>query len=141
MLKQIKNMLLQIASTRLIGDIQKEFNAMFPFLKLEFYRVDENNAAPVIKRFLPGKYAVLNARRTRQEGELEVDENMTVGSLEKQFLFSFGLGVQVHRKSGNVWLETTMTDSWTLQKQNEHGREISLSAKKPLMNEPDGEDM
>ena len=134
-------MLLQIASTRLIGDIQKEFNAMFPFLKLEFFRVDENNAVPVIKRFLPGKYAILNARRTRQEGLLEIDENMTVSNLENQFSLLYGLGVQVHRKSGNVWLETTMTDSWTLQKQNEHGREISSSAKKPLMNEPDGENM
>lgn len=132
-------MLLQIASTRLIGDIQKEFSSMFPFLKLEFYRVDENNAAPQIKRFLPGKYAVLNARRSRQEGSLTIDENMTVGDLEKQFVSSFGLGVQVHRKSGNLWLETTMTDNWTLQKQNEHGLELSQPAKTKWPGEAEGE--
>lgn len=134
-------MYLHIAHNRLISDVQKEFNEVFPFLKLEFYRVDENNSVPIKKRFLPGKYAILYARKSRQEGVLELDEHMTVFNLEKQFQLLFGLGVQVYRNSGNVWLETTMTDSWTLQKQNDHGREISLSAKQPMMNEPDGENM
>lgn len=121
-------MLLHITSNRLIADIQREFNAAFPFLKLEFYRADESSPLPV-KRFLPGKYVIQNARHNKSEGNIQVNENMTVSQLEKEFLAVFGLGVQVHRKSGNLWLETTMTDNWTLQKQNEHGREISSSAK------------
>jgi hypothetical protein len=40
--------------------------------------------------------------------------------------------VQVSRKSGTLWLETTMTDSWTLGQQNEHGRELSTPATKIL---------
>jgi hypothetical protein len=35
----------------------------------------------------------------------------------------------VFRKSGNLWLETTMTDDWTLQQQNDHGYEISTGKK------------
>ena len=100
---------------------------MFPFLKLEFYRADEGNLVPA-KRFLPGKYVLQNARHTMSEGDIQVNENMTVSQLEKEFLNVFGLGVQVHRRSGNLWLETTMTDNWTLQKQNEHGRELSAPA-------------
>jgi hypothetical protein len=31
-----------------------------------------------------------------------------------------------------LWLETTMTDNWTLQKQNENGREVSITTRVPL---------
>lgn len=133
-------MLLHIAPHRLIGDIQREFNAAFPFLKLEFYRPEENAVIPS-KRFLPSRYLIQNARRAGAEGDVLVEENMTVSELEKQFRSLFGLAVQVHRKSGNLWLETTMTDNWTLQKQNEHGREISVPGKRSAYNEPDGENM
>jgi hypothetical protein len=37
----------------------------------------------------------------------------------------FGVPVQILRKSGKIWLETTMTDHWTLLQQNQHGEEIS----------------
>ena len=50
---------------------------------------------------------------------------MTVGELEKLFRERFGANIQVSRKSGTLWLETTMTDNWTLKQQNEHGRELS----------------
>ena len=118
-------MLLHIASNRLIGDIQREFNLLFPFLKLEFYRADETNYVQP-KRFLPEKYIIQYAGHERKDGDIRVYGEMTVSQLEKEFLSLFGLGVQVKRKSGNLWLETTMTDNWTLQKQNEHGREISI---------------
>jgi hypothetical protein len=48
-----------------------------------------------------------------------------VVELECLFEDQFGLFVQVFRRSGNLWLETTVTDSWSLQKQNEQGKELS----------------
>jgi len=50
---------------------------------------------------------------------------MTVKELEKIFEDRLGLSVLVYRKSGNLWLEPTMTDNWTLAQQNENGRQIS----------------
>ena len=97
---------------------------MFPFLRLEFYRADETNFMNP-KRFLPEKFVLSNARHGQQEGDICVNGDMTVCQLEKEVLSAFGLGVQVQRKSGKMWLETTMTDNWTLQKQNELGKEIS----------------
>jgi hypothetical protein len=35
------------------------------------------------------------------------------------------LSVQVFRKSGKSWLETTFTDGWTLKKQNQEGIDLS----------------
>jgi hypothetical protein len=55
---------------------------------------------------------------------------MKVNELENIFQQKFSLSAQVFRKSGNLWLETTMTDNWSLLQQNNHGREISTETKK-----------
>ena len=46
---------------------------------------------------------------------------MTVGEFEKIFYEKTSLGVQVFRKSAGIWLQTSSTDSWTLEKQNGKG--------------------
>jgi hypothetical protein len=38
--------------------------------------------------------------------------------------------VQVFRKSGKVWLETTVTDGWTLEEQNLQGEALSNTKSK-----------
>lgn len=60
---------------------------------------------------------------------LDIYSDMKINELEKLVFKKFGLDVQVSRKSGVLWLETTMTDGWTLLKQNEHGREVSVTAR------------
>ena len=57
--------------------------------------------------------------------DLKISGSMTVKELEKIFDERLGLSVLVYRKSGNLWLEPTMTDNWTLEQQNENGRQIS----------------
>jgi hypothetical protein len=54
---------------------------------------------------------------------------MSVAELEQQFSDVYGLSVQIFRQSGKAWLETTVTDKWTLEKQNEQGK--ALSARNP----------
>jgi hypothetical protein len=48
-----------------------------------------------------------------------------VHELETLFQNRLGLYIQVFRKSGKVWLETTATDDWSLFKQNMEGKEWS----------------
>jgi len=50
---------------------------------------------------------------------------MTVAEMEERFRDIYGLGVQVFRKSGTIWLETTVTDGWTLEDQNKQGEALS----------------
>ena len=50
---------------------------------------------------------------------------MTVANLENDFDAIYGLAVHVFRKSGKVWLETTVTDNWTLEEQNRQGELLS----------------
>jgi hypothetical protein len=47
---------------------------------------------------------------------------MTVADLEFRLEKEYGLHIQVFRKSGNIWLETTATDNWTLDRQNQEGK-------------------
>jgi len=64
--------------------------------------------------------------RDIQKGDLLIEETMSVADLEKAFKDQFGLMAQVFRRSGNIWLETSITDKWSLKQQNELGKEITL---------------
>ncbi len=117
---------LHISSNRLIIDIQREFNKAFPFLKLEFF----NNRSFFrsnfsVSQIIPADKKIGESPLPIDDVEVEIFEDMKVIDLEKLFKDKFKLAVQVFRKSGNLWLETTMTDNWTLVQQNNHGRELS----------------
>ena len=120
------NMYLHIAPNRLIGDIQREFNKAFPFLKIEFFNNKTfNRNGFMANQIIPQHKKIGDNQLHLNDGDIQVEEDMKVKDLEKIFKDQFSLAVQVFRKSGNLWLETTMTDEWTLQQQNRHGKEIS----------------
>jgi hypothetical protein len=133
-------MFLKIAPNRLISDIQKEFNKAFPFLKLEFFN-NKSLSRTVFpaKQIIPATRKVGDSQTAITDGDIEITEEMKVNELEKFFQEQFSLAVQVFRKSGTVWLETTMTDNWTLQQQNNHGKE--LSAGKTVSDKADDYDL
>ena len=117
---------LHITPARLITEVQKEFNNMFPFLKLEFFQNKASNRSGFsLKNLVSHDRKIVEVQPSIKDGEVQIMEEMKVQDLEKIFKDQFGLAVQVFRRSGNLWLETTMTDSWTLRQQNEHGEEIS----------------
>jgi hypothetical protein len=132
-------MLLVISKERTIRDLQMDFNAQFPFLKLELYKRDNAYPALRVKKHLPG-LTTLKQAGLKESGVLEIQKETTVVTLEQWFFLNFGLDVQVLRKSGMLWLETTITDKWTLEKQNEHGREISLTPNYFSFNKPGEKD-
>ena len=116
-------MILYISSYKKISDIQEDFNAAYPFLKIEFYQTAGKPGSAVRQKL--NKTSSLAIAGLWAAGELEIYDTMTVGQLEKTFRDKFGITVQVSRKSGTLWLETTMTDNWTLKQQNGHGKELS----------------
>ena len=121
-------MYLEINGERLISDIQKDFGAVYPFLKIEFFRNGKirRDRYPVNK-LIPATQPVKNAWHHKQDnGQLAITDVMTVTDFENALMDQFGLSAQVFRRSGNLWLETTITDYWTLKQQNDHGREISV---------------
>lgn len=119
-------MTIRIDKTRTFKELQEDFNAQFPFLKIEFFKrghaIEEGSSA---SKMIRTNQQLKENNAIKEEGQLDVSPSTTVASFEQELLSRFGLAIQVFRKSGNLWLETTMTDQWTLGQQNEHGREIS----------------
>lgn len=119
-------MKLVINDQRKIFAIQEEFNNLFPYLKLEFFAKPHQKGGPSPKKFMKHGGETLGECRTlHNSGELTISPAMTVADLEAHFSDVYGLSVQVFRKSGKSWLETTVTDQWTLEEQNRQGMDLS----------------
>lgn len=119
---------LEINGERLISEIQKDFCAVYPFLKIEFFRNGKTRrerypASQLLASTLPLKNAW---HKKKDTGSLDINDDMTVTDFENALMDQYGLSAQVFRRSGNLWLETTITDYWTLKQQNDHGREITM---------------
>ncbi len=112
---------LEILMEKTISEIQKDFSNAYPYLRIDFYRNSGNHKDKLLQSMR------LKSVGLKHQGDLDLWDSMTVGKLEQAFKEDFGLNVQVSRRSGIIWLETTMTDGWTLKQQNDHGRELSTS--------------
>ena len=122
---------LRIDDSQTIKSIQAEFNRIYPFLKIEFFRESHLKGEGNEKKkmyFLEN--IKLNKIQTKKKtGKISIEENKSVADLETEFQNIFGLYVQVFRKSGKVWIETSVTDKWPLNEQNEEGKRFSEKLK------------
>ena len=130
-------MRLSIYGERLITDVQNQFASAYPFLKIEFFKnVDfSKNIYPRQKQVAHSLQLKDAWTSKKVEGEVLIEDVMTVSDLENTFRNQFGLAAQVFRRSGNIWLETSITNGWTLKQQNDHGREITISIRPDSRNE------
>lgn len=123
-------MILAIDNNKKIKEVQEEFNKLFPYLKLEFFtkkhRMGEATAKKYMKQVINKKLADFIST-SNDNNLLEISPQMSVAFLEELFKTIYGLNVQVFRKSGKVWLETTFTDGWSLEEQNLQGEALSKS--------------
>jgi len=115
---------IQVKDNLTISDIQKEFEEKFQYLKLMFFKKPHSEKEGSAKKDLLNSTVKLTNIR-HKNGKIAFDENIAVNELEQLFKDNFGLNVQVFRKSGKSWIETTVTDSWSLKKQNDQGKELS----------------
>ncbi len=117
-----KYCLMLIVNSKKIMDLQMDFHKKFSYLRLEFYtgshKVGETSPA---KTKLSGERLIDEVRTIHTEGDLYIREDMSVSELEQMFLGKYGLNAQVFRRSGNLWLQTSATDHWTLAEQNRKG--------------------
>jgi hypothetical protein len=119
-----------ISDDKTLRDIQKEFNTFFPYLKIEFYKGkhEEGEGSPVKDRLNPNR-KLGAVRKIHSQEDLAIKDDMSVSQFEQMFLDKYDLNVQVFRKSGNLWIQTTATDHWTLAEQNRKGGASELHYK------------
>lgn len=111
-----------IKDDKTLIEIKQAFNSHFPHLKIEFFSVKhlEDEASPRNALF-DDKMLLKDIRKNHHEGELSIDGHLKTTSFEQMFYDKFGVTVQVYRKSGNLWLQTIVTDNWTLAEQERKG--------------------
>lgn len=114
-------MKLIVSEGKKLCELQGLFGEKYPFLKLEVYRLQDNDLQT--KKILSPE-TILKYTPGHSDG-FSIEDTMTVSELGDLFLRYFGLRIIVFRKAGIMWLETTLTANWTLRKQNDHGREIT----------------
>ena len=107
-----------------IFTIKEKFNLLFPFLKIDLFLPGTKSSE--YTKALNEKYKTLEEFRvTGNTDTIIISPQMTVSDLEKIFKTVYNLSTQVYRQSGKIWLETTVTDSWTLEEQNKQGESLS----------------
>lgn len=113
-------MKLKISPDLTIGQIQAEFATFFPNLKPVFFTKPHN-----AYKGSPAKF-IVSERETRlstlsskvpENAVLQLELDMSVWELEQHFENEYGLHMQVFRRSGNTWLETSVTDNLSLEQQ------------------------
>ncbi len=97
-------------------EIQKKFCEKFPYLKIECLcddsLTDENQEKNL---------------KSCNDCAIIINDNTTVADLLSQFNKMLHLTIKVLRKSNNLWIETSLTDSWTLEKQNAASKRFHAS--------------
>ena len=118
-------MRLYIEKEARVDDLKKMFTACYPFLKIEFYKKQLLPHTNTVKKemIFINSNLVLPAN-SPDRNVIDLDINRTVAEVEADFA-SMGLFAEVFRKSGNVWVETSLTSDWTLRQQNLEGEEIT----------------
>ncbi|MGZ4034614.1 MAG: hypothetical protein ACXVDZ_10005 [Bacteroidia bacterium] len=115
---------------RKIFGIQEEFSKLFPFLRIEFYSKSPNLKGHLLHQTaMPSARVLGDCRIVHNKGTITITQNMTINELSQAFSDTYGLIIHIQRKSGNAWIETSMTGEWTLEEQNNQGKELSLQKK------------
>ncbi|MBY5959004.1 hypothetical protein KUV50_12705 [Membranicola marinus] len=119
-------MQIQINLDTRIAHAQNKFHEVYPYLKIDFYNKphDEEELSRVSDMISPNE--LFSSIKTIMRPEsIDIGEERTVAQVEQEFYDKFGVAMQVSRKSGDVWLQTSKTDHLTLKKQNESGKAMS----------------
>lgn len=115
-----------IRNNQTLREIQTAFQAQFPFLKIEFYDTAHSagEGSPACQQILNTNQTIAEIKQMPTSRVFEIDGDMKVVNLERNFYEIYGIDAQVFRNSGGAWLQTTVTDYWTLNEQNNKAKEL-----------------
>ncbi len=113
---------MKITDNKSVDQIQNEFSALYPGLKIEFYNKSHGayKASPKTE-LIDSDSKIGDIRTIHLEATVTFNPTMAVAEVEGILQDKYGLNVQILRRSKEIWLQTSATDDWTLEKQNLKG--------------------
>jgi hypothetical protein len=118
---------IRIEPRRTFDEINERINSTYPFLKIERLSSLHKTLDVQVKNENLG--AVYNPKKeTTQNSLITVDDNTTVADLINLLKEKLHLHVKVLRRSNDLWIETSLTNNWTLKKQNMAGKQFNASS-------------
>lgn len=110
---------IKIEAGKTFGKVQEEFTQTFPYLKIDI----------TSKGFIAKELCLTEGNGHNKMADdisfIALTENTTVKEIVHQFKELFNLSVKVQRKSDGHWVETSLTEDWTLNKQNLEGKSLA----------------
>ncbi|MBR9861315.1 hypothetical protein GYB22_11320 [bacterium] len=101
------------------SEVKEQFSENFPGLKIEFFKHSHDDLEGSPKKDMIDNPVKINELVSNFSGfEISLNENLRVNEVEALFS-QHKLNVQVFRKMGRSWIETTTTDHYTLGEQME----------------------
>jgi hypothetical protein len=118
-----------------LSQVKKDFHNRFPYLKVEFFKQTQpNDDTSFLEQIINHELEIVDLKAKMPSDGIIISGMTTVKELEQKFNDVFGLNIQVFRKSGTVWIQTTVTDSWTLTEQNSRAFEYANKKAQPKDN-------
>lgn len=110
---------LYLSPDKTIGALQTEFTEAFDGLKIVFFSKPHAEHKGSAAKFLIQDRDMLLSQLvpSLKSGTITIGPETVVWDMEKVFESEYGLHVQLFRKSGRTWLETSVTDNLTLAEQ------------------------
>ena len=120
-------MIIEINPNKKLKDINSAFTKVYPFLKLEFFSKSHKwqESSSVLQLLQQDQTVSEVTHSLLCSGFIELHYWQKTGVIEMMFLQQFNLSVQVYRKNGDNWIQTSGTDELTLEEQNEAGMKDS----------------
>lgn len=103
-----------------VNQLAKAFNEVYPFLKIEVYHRGNEMSTDAF-------HTLDDISSLKSPSVFIISPAMTIEQIEQYFWDKLGLQVSVFRKVGNSWIHTSFTNNWTLERQNDIGRNIFSS--------------
>lgn len=113
-----------ITDNKTLKQLKEEFQEKFPHLNINFYKkAHEASEGNTNEQMLDENLTIANVRTTQNEGEMSIDGHLKTSTFEQLLKEKYGINAQVFRKAGELWLQTTITDHWTLAEQERAAQE------------------
>lgn len=113
-----------IAGDSLFSNVQEAFTAFYPFLSIEFFQKQTGDSLPSHDK-IESSTRIRKASNLISDALIDVNGERTVADVLADFVGALGVRARVCRKSGAVWNAISVTDGWTLDRQNAAGEYVS----------------